>query len=145
MNQKITLHISQDEKQMLLIDKLTDELFCRVSFYNDSNLSIKEKKKIGKAIISKTFNIIENKKSSITNQTIDIREEYFLHAYEIEKCNETNKNKTNITQLLVNILGLDEKEAEKRFDLVYDIITHPHFKDKEDSVVKKIYLSKDNL
>ncbi len=65
----------------------------------------------------------------------------FKEAYECEEF----KNDISIIWLMNNILGISIKEATKRYEIGSELMSHPDFKDKTDSVIEKIYCSNSHL
>lgn len=141
---KFNIEITSDEKQVLLFDEQIDSLICRISFYDELNLSNSDKKEIGAALLEKILSIIENKESSAQSYNWKKRCDAFKSAYNIEKKNNT-KNKTSITWLLTSILGIPSQEADRRYDTAEELISHPDFKNKEDIIIEKIYFNQKNI
>ncbi len=143
-NQKFSVQITEDGKQMLVLDDRIDGLFSRVSFYEDFNLTTADKKEIGKAMVDKLFTILANREFNNSIDQWTEKCQAFRDAYHIESVNKTN-TKPTITWLLTTILNISQEEATRRYDTVEELMSHPDFKDKESVVVDKIYLSQKNI
>ncbi len=143
-SQKFNIELAGGGNQVLIFDEQVDELICRISFYDELNLSSTDKKEIGAATLEKILSIVENKKIEAESHHWKKRCEAFRSAYNVEVENKT-KSKTSITWLLSSILGISSQEAERRYDTVEELISHPDFKNKEDIIVEKIYFSEKNI
>lgn len=143
-NRKFSVQITEDGGQMLILDDKINGLFSGVSFYEDLGLTIHEKKELGIAFVDKLFAILSLRDLNNGFSDWNYKCEAFKDAYHIESVNKTN-SKTTVSWLLTSILGISQDEAERRYDTAEDLINHPDFKDKEDIIVEKIYLSKKNL
>ena len=143
-NRKFSVQITEDGKQMLVLDDRIDGLFSRVSFHEDFNLTNTEKKELGRALVDKLFTILADRDYNNNVDKWSEKCEAFKDAYHIESVNKTN-SKTTVSWLLTSILGISQDEAARRYDTAEELINHPDFKDKENIIVDKIYLSKNNL
>lgn len=141
---KFNIETSGGGKQILIFDEQVDSLICRISFYDEYSLSKSDKKEVGAAALEKILSIVENKKAEAESYHWRKRCDLFRSAYNIESKNNT-KNKISITWLLTSILGISNKEAERRYDTAEELISHPDFKGKEDTIIEKIYFSEKNI
>jgi hypothetical protein len=141
---KFSIQITEDGKQMLLLDDRIDNLVSRTSFYEDFDLTNQEKKELGHAMVAKLFTILGNRDAKSNEESWVYKCGGFRDAYAIESRNKT-ASKTTVTWLMTTILGISQEEADRRYDTAEELMSHPDFKNKEHVVVDKIYLSKNNI
>jgi hypothetical protein len=90
-NRKFSIQITEDGKQMLVLDDRIDGLFSRISFHEDLGLTISEKKELGKAFVDKLFKILSDRDLKNSFVRWDEKCEAFRQAYHIESVNKTRK------------------------------------------------------
>ena len=130
---KLTCQMTDGDNTLLIIDENNDGLVCRTKFYNEGlNLTVQEKREFGKKLIENIFSIISQRE---TNQW-KFRCDAFIEAYQYEK-----KDKIAISWLMTTILGIPTEEADRRFDVANELMSHPDFKDREDEIVNKLYIN----
>lgn len=138
---KMSCSISDDGINGFIFNETSEKIFAKINFYETGyNLSVYEKKEILNKMIQGVFKTVENSEEKRKNNSWNIRCEAFQEAYQYEK-----KEKVEIIWLMTTILGLTKEEAERRWEIAKDLITHDDFKDKEDIVMNRVFLNKSHL
>lgn len=134
--EELKITMTTDGKHAILVDEKSDDL-VKVTFY-DIGLTDDEKviisNKMREAVSEIKTQRIKNNSESHDWAAISSA---FKDAYKFEP-----KKKGHITWLMTTILGISSEEADRRWEIGQELMTHPDFKDKEDVVVDKIYLNK---
>jgi len=139
---KISCSISNDGANGFIFNEESEQLESKINFYETGlNLSVQEKKEILEEMIKKTFSIIQLKEEIKNQKSWENRCSAFREAYACE----SNRCESVLVWLMITILGLSKIEANKRYKLAEELKTHNEFKDKEDSIIERIYLNENNL
>lgn len=125
---KITIKRQKDGTAFLE----NNSIIAKLSIYDES-ISDSDRKDI-EGILSKKF--LNCSKLSPWEYKWEYKCESFVMAYNCEKL----KSKKVVCWLLTTILGISNFEAETRFDIFTEIMSVPEFKNKEELLIKKIYL-----
>lgn len=138
---KMSCSISDDGTNGFIFNETSEKLFAKINFYETGyNLSIDEKKEVLNKMIQGIFETVETAEEDRKNNSWNTRCEAFQEAYQYER-----KEKGPITWLMTTILGLTKEEADRRWEIAKDLMTHDDFKDKESIVMNRVYLNKSHL
>lgn len=140
-SEKMSCSISDDGEQGFIFDETAEKLFARIQFFETGHtLSTKEKKEILEKTIKNIFETIAKEEELRKQNSWNTRCKAFEEAYQYEK-----KEKNQIKWLMMNILGLTQEEADRRWGIAKDLMNHHDFKDKEDIVMNRVYLNQSHL
>ncbi len=138
---KLSCNISENGEQLFIFDENSEKLLSRTNFYETGlNLSNIEKKEIGETLVKEIFSIVINKRVIESQKLWENKCEAFKEAYD---CSDKTRNA--ITWLLTTILGITMSEAIKRYNTVKELRNNSDFKNKEELLMEKIYLNKNNI
>ena len=145
--EKATGHLTEDLSHYFIVDDNTDETVVKISFFNDA-MSPENKIKIGKEatreylkgkIRKKQQEQEESFKKGQKDYQFQARASAFKDAYRSEEKDDKNA----IVWLLIEIMGMKKEEAERRFNIVNEVLGIHEFEEKENDLVDKIYLNPD--